>query len=265
MAGAATGDRTVSGFASIAAIAAGRFARRAPAATVQEQRKQELRIARKRFEKAIPALVLGTPRERVAELLGSLLLSSLVAVAMTVIMVLVSSYFDNNFPRPEQCAWLLLTTIAGAWMVLIPSKLWEGTYGDAALRRFVMMVLGLGLGVLAYLIAMLFMVDLPPSPHFHSPNYNLPQNFYSDGRPMLMAYLAVFGALFFIIRWWSQADPLRSKRLGIWSLLVTVVMAGIIAAMLDFPQPWLPMVAGEFRLPYNYPAPGHIPGKKRKK
>ena len=62
--------------------------------------------------------MLGTPRERVAELLGSLLLSSLVAVAMTVVMCMVSSYFNNNVPKPEQCAWLLLTTIAGAWTVL---------------------------------------------------------------------------------------------------------------------------------------------------
>jgi len=220
-----------------------------PAATVQEQRKQELRAARRRFERAVPALVLGTPRERIAELLGSLLLSTLVAVAMTVVMALVSSYFNDTVPRPEQCAWLLLTTIAGAWMVLIPSKLWEGTIGDTSLRRFVMMVLGLGLGELAYFIAMLFgeggnTVALPASPEFHSPHYNLPQNFYTfDGRPMLMAYLACFGALFFMLRWWTQADPLRTKRLRIWSLVVTAIIALIIATILDFPQPWLPMVA----------------------
>ncbi len=198
-----------------------------PAAAVQEQRKHELKAARKRFEKAVPALVLGTPRERFAELLGSLLLSSLVAVAMTVVMAMVHTYFENYDPsKPEQCAWLLLTTIAGAWMVLIPSKLWEGTHGDAALRRFVMMVLGLGLGELAYFIANVVhghFTAIAAFPARWPPYYaHLPQNFYSfDGRPMLMAYLAVFGALFFIIRWWTQADPLRSKRLRIWSLLVT--------------------------------------------
>jgi hypothetical protein len=236
-----------------------------PAANVQEQRKQELRVARKRFEKAIPALVLGTPRERVAELLGSLLLSSLVAGAMTVVMALVCNYFFNKVPQPEQCAWLLFTTIVGAWTVLIPSKIWEGSYGDAALRRFIMMVLGLGLGELAYYTAMWFMVSLPPSPDFaRTPNYNLPQNFYSDGRPMLMAYLAVFGALFFIIRWWTQADPLRTKRLRLWSLLVTVVMAMIIAAILDFPQPWLPMVAGAISVTVQLSSPWAHPGKLRR-
>ena len=146
----------------------------------------------------MPALVLGTPRERIAELLGSLLLSSLVAVAMTVVMAMVGCYFNNADPRPEQCAWLLLTTIAGAWLVLIPSKLWEGSYGDVALRRFVMMVLGLGLGGLAYYTAELFVVYLSPSPMFHGHVSPHLQNFYRvDGRPMLMAFLAVFGCAVF--------------------------------------------------------------------
>jgi hypothetical protein len=233
------------------------------AAAVQEQRKQELKVAKKRWEKAVPALVLGTPRERVAELLGSLLLSVLVAVAMTVVMSLVCGYFSGADPRPEQCAWLLLVSIAGAWAVLIPSKLWEGTRGDPALRRFVMMVLGLSLGELTYFIAMFFQVALPPSPNFRTPHYSLPQTFYSfDGQPKLMAYLACFGLLFVLLRWWTQADPLRSKRLRIWTLLVTVVMAGIIAMILDFPQPWLPMVAGAISVTVQLSSPWANPRRR---
>ena len=80
---------------------------------------------------------------------------------------------------------------------------------------------------------------------------------------MLMAYLAVFGALFFIIRWWTQADPLRSKRLSIWSLLVTVAMAMIIASILDFPQPWLPMVAGAISVTVQLSSPWAHPGENK--
>jgi hypothetical protein len=239
-------------------------------AAVHDQRKQELRAARKRFEKAIPALVLGTPRERIAELLGSLLLSALVAAAMTVVMVLISGFEVHdprqNVPRPEQCVWLFLITIAGAWTVLIPSKLWEGTYGDTTLRRFAMTVLGLGLGGLAYLMANMFMVTLPPSPHFAYPNYALPQGFYSfDGQPMLKAFLSCFGASFFILRWWLQADPLRRKRLRIWSVLVTVLATMIIAYYLDFPQPWLPMVAGAISVTVQLSSPWAHPGKQGRK
>ena len=232
---------------------------------IRQQRRQELKAARKRFERAVPALVLGTPRERVAELLGSLLLSSLVAVAMTVVMAMVSSYFNNDIPQPEQCAWLLLITIAGAWTVLIPSKFWEGSYGDPALRRFVMMVLGMGLGELAWLFARIFMVALPPSPQSanFSTHYNLPQNFYGfDGRPMLMAYLACFGLLFCVLRWWTQADPLRGKRLRLWSVLVTVIIAHVIAMFLKFPQPWLPMVAGAISVSVQLSSPWAHPRKQ---
>jgi eukaryotic-like serine/threonine-protein kinase len=240
-----------------------------PAAAVQEQRRRELRAARKRFEKAIPALVLGTPRERIAELLGSLLLSSLVAAAMTLVMAMVSNYFNENIPLPEQfaqCAWLFLVTLAGAWIVLIPSKLWEGAYGDPALRRFVMMVLGMGLGELAYLIASMFIVILPPAPGFKHMHLNLPRNFYSfDGQPMLMAHLACFGALFFIVRWWGQSDPLRSKRLRLWSLLVTAIMAWFVAWILDFPQPWLPMVACAISVSVQLSSPWAHPGKQMRK
>ena len=73
-------------------------------------------------------MVLKPPRERLAELIGSLLGSTLVAAAMCVVMVLVESYRADavSVPRPEQFAWLLLVSVAGSWAVLIPSKFWEG-------------------------------------------------------------------------------------------------------------------------------------------
>jgi len=242
---------------------AGDAAGASPAGTsVQEQRRQELLAARRRYKKAVPTLVLGTPRERVAELLGSLLLSSVVAVAMTVVMVLLSS-FEDAVPKPEQCAWMLLTTVIGSWIVLIPSKFWEGTNGDPALRRFVMMVMGLMLGALSYLVSLSFIVTLPPAPNFHNVGISMPSSFYGiDGRPMLMAYLASFGTLFFMLRWWLQADPLRKKRVRIWSLLVSMVMAMIIAAFLHFPQPWLPMVAGAISISVQLSSPWADPRKQ---
>jgi hypothetical protein len=237
-----------------------------PGADVGALRRQELKAAKRRFQKAMPALVLGTPRERVAELFGSLLLSSLVAVVMTVIACMLSSCLNYTDPKPEQCAWLLLVTIAGTWTVLIPAKLWEGTHGDAALRRFVMMVLGLGYGALAFYMAKLFMVELPPSPHLPPgavTYHHLSRSFYNEGQPVLMAYLAVFGGLFFILRWWKQADPLRSKRFKIWSVVVTVFVAGVIAALLEFPQPWVPMVAGAICITVQLASPWANPVKAK--
>ena len=60
---------------------------------------------------------------------------------------------------------------------------------------------------------------------------------------MAMAYMAAFATLLAVLRWWLDADPMRSTRLSLWSLLVTVVFAHVIATAWQFPEPWLMMVA----------------------
>jgi len=207
------------------------------------QRHPRHRHRRHPREEAAMALVLKPRRERFAELVGSLLIGSLSALVMCVVVVLLISY-HGAVPRPEQCAWLALMSIAGTWAVLIPSKFWEGTLGETALRRFVMMLIGLGLGAMAFGVASTLMVDLPYTRDFPEPsNYQLPDSFYLQGRPLAMAYMACFGTLFLLMRWWRQADPLRVSRLSIWPLVVSTAMAGVVAAAWHFPQPWLPMVA----------------------
>ena len=66
------------------------------------------------------------------------------------------------------------------------------------------------------------------------------------------------------MRWWVQADPLRGRRLRIWTLVVTVLVAAFIGAMIDFPQPWLPMVAGAISVTVQLSSPWAYPGKKTK-
>ena len=199
-------------------------------------------------ERPVPALILKPPRERLADLLSSLLTGALAAAAMCVVMVLIESYGADavNMPKPEQFAWLLLASLAGTWAVLIASKLWEGVRGDAMLRRFVLMVVGMGLGLAMFGAGEILMVHLPAAVGYQKLlNFKSPPSFYdSYGRPLMMAYLACFGTLFFAMRWWRQADPLRRVRPSVWTLLVTIVVAGAVAHVWQYPQPWLPMVAG---------------------
>ena len=147
--------------------------------------------------------MLKPPRERLAELLGSLLGSTLVAAVMCVVMVLVESFRADavGFPRPEQFAWLLLVAVAGSWAVLIPSKFWEDARGDAMARRFLLMVIGMGVGAAAFCASEWLMVGLPPAAGYPKPlAYKLPPSFYAvDGRPLLMAYVACFGTLFLLV------------------------------------------------------------------
>ena len=73
------------------------------------------------------------------------------------------------------------------------------------------------------------LVDLPPSAglffvphlfHFHRD----PSLFGVDGRPLMLVYVATFGTLFLLLRWWRQTNPLRSKRLS------TLVARGLYGA-----------------------------------
>ncbi len=197
-----------------------------------------------RRERPADLLLLKPKRERAAELTGSMLGGALVAITMCVVMVMLDTFYVGAAPAANRWAWLMLVSIAGTWAVMIPAKFWEGSRGEPIVRRFVMMVLGLGVGVLAAGLALLLKVHLPYESGFaEPPGYRLPAGFYSDGTPLMMAYMAVFGTLFFVVRWWRQADPLRSTRLSLWSMVFCVFVAWLVAALWLFPQPWLIMAA----------------------
>jgi len=200
------------------------------------------RSQRGRSEQALPALVIKPPRERLADLLGSMILATALSAIMSVVVVLLRG--DSTIAR-EQYAWLAGVSVLGSWAVLIPSKLWEGSAGDQTLRRVAMLVMGLAVGAAAYLAADTLMVPFGDSPKFHfERGPGIAGKFYDDkGAPMLQAYLAYFGALFVLVRWWKQADPLRSTRLSLWSTGVCVIAAALVDAIWSFPQPWGLMVA----------------------
>ncbi len=193
-------------------------------------------------EEAAEALVVKSPRERLADLAGSMILAAIIGTIMSVVAVLLRG--DTNVEQ-NQFAWLTLTSVLGAWAVLIPSKFWEGTQGDQTVRRVTLLVVGLGVGAAAYFGAQQLLVNFNDSPELHQfPNVDLGKNFYNTtGSPMLGAYLAYFGALFAGIRWWKLADPLRRTRLSVWSVGVCVLGAWVVDWIWRFPQPWGVMVA----------------------
>lgn len=210
-------------------------------------------------EEAAMALVVKPPRERLTDLVGSLIAGALVAMAMCVVMVLLNSWLvtetigsaaDLGTARHARYGWLVLVSIAGTWAVLVPSKFWEGTRGEATLRRFVMMVIGLGMGALAFGAAAMLDVNLSVGPDYGiEPMASRGQwsSAWCDelGRPQELAFLACFGTLFLLMRWWRQADPLRSSRLSLWSMIVSVGVAGFVAWLCSFQQlSWVVMAAG---------------------
>jgi hypothetical protein len=197
-------------------------------------------------------LVLGSPRERFAQWIGSLVGGALVTLTMCLVMLVLNGFRDTA-SEPQlwgmtwwaQYAWLVAVSMACTWAVLTVSKFWEGRPGDAMLRRFVLMVFGLALGLAAFEATSWFAVELTHDKHFmqlanlraHRPL--LP----ADGWPLSKYYLAAFATLFAVVRWWRLADPARAARMSLWAIIVSVFMAALVADLWGFPQPWLPMVA----------------------
>jgi hypothetical protein len=206
-------------------------------------------------EQAVAALVVKPPRLRAAELCGSMLLSAGVAAVISFVLLMVR----GQRVLPEQYAWLALVGTLGSWAILIPSKSWEGTKGDAVQRRFVMMVAGLAFGAVAYGLNHLLMVNLPfdlPIRRGSSLAGSFGAGFYAaDGTPLLYAYLAYFGFLFLIVRWWRQADPLRSTRLSLMATAMCLLAAWVLHQVWTFPQPWGLMVAATISIAVQLASP----------
>jgi hypothetical protein len=193
---------------------------------------------------SMPAVVVRPLAMRASDLIGSLLVAAAVTAVMCVVMLLIVAYRGMSL-EIEQCAWLYLVSLAGAWFVLVPAKFWEGSRGERALRHFVLMTIGFAWGLVAFGVAEGFLVHLPGDHDFanKAATHWVPPAFYHDGRPTAMAFVAAFATLLAVLRWWLDADPLRGARLSLWSLLVTVVIAHVVASAWQFPEPWLMMIA----------------------
>jgi hypothetical protein len=222
-------------------------------------------------------LLLQKPfRVRLAELLGSMLGSTVVAVVMSLVMVILFRFRDVPRSGPlvlawgieqsGQLAWLALVTIVGSWAVLIPSKFWEGFDGDAMLRRFILMVIGLGVAALALAGQSYLGVYLPNS-------HDLGMSRYAgalyhglgveDLGTALRCYLAAFGGMFVLLRWWRQADPLRFTRMSLWSLFICGLSAWWVGSFSSFPQPWLIMAACGISVSVQLASPWLHPSQRR--
>jgi len=77
-------------------------------------------------DKAVDALPHRTPRERITELTGSLLLSALIAPLVgAFILLIMAGHAGIAGPGPEQFVWLALCGTAGAWAVILSMPDWS--------------------------------------------------------------------------------------------------------------------------------------------
>jgi hypothetical protein len=148
-----------------------------------------------------------------------------------------------------------LTSIFGAWGVLWLSGSADGTAGEPAMRRFLMLAVGLSVGGFAYLMSIALLVEpmylLVSSPR--AVNHYPASLFDPDGTANLLGYLGYFGGFFVVPRWWRQTDPLRRTRLSVWTTSVIVLWSIVLFSFLPFPRGF--MIAATISIAVQLAAP----------
>jgi serine/threonine protein kinase len=179
-------------------------------------------------------------QQRLAELIGSMLMATVVCVVLSFACFLL---LDNLAVRSvgfwASYLWLALTGLLGTWTLLLLGKAWEGSTPEPRRRRLYMLGAGLILGLFAYYLAEYLQMSwgrLGSAPR--GPQAIQPTGWYSlNGMPQLAAFLAYFAGLMLVPGWWRQVDPLRETRLRLVSVVAVVGWAWILHLILYFPQP----------------------------
>ena len=226
-----------------AAPVPGRAARQRRYVSWQELGRQSLR------EKSV--------RQRVTELVGSLLTSGLVIVILGLVWLMLGNH-DMTGPLTAWAspyAWLTLSSIVGAWTVLIAQKYWEVHNPDPTLRRFAMLAMGLGVGLVSFGISQWLLAEPNPLPSGVSEiSGNDQAGLHAlDRFPQLLSYLGYFAGLFLVLRFWKGADPVRTTRLSLWRTAAAVFWALLLYMFISFP--YGPLITGMIAIAVQLSAP----------
>lgn len=194
--------------------------------------------------------------QRMTELTGSFLMAAIVCSVLSLIVLMAGGHnLDASVQTWGFFAWMTLTTVIASWLMLGWAKFWEGTEGDEVLRRFVMMVTGLIIGVAGYAAADLLMIRLSTDEMFNVlelPSKLIPRSMYAaDGTPGMTAFAAFFATLFVLLRWWRQVDPLRKTRFSLFATLVCV----LVAMLIPWQLPWGFLLAATISVSVQLSAP----------
>jgi hypothetical protein len=178
-------------------------------------------------EPPVLAEVVGpTLRGKVAELATSLVAAAILAALFTMIW----AALDRRRDLAEFGATFYLTLLT-SWAVLVPAKLWDQRRGDPWLRRGLMLVLGLGVGVAAAWLNGWDFTAAPVTaeePTSSAPLWPEEMTGSAVLSSRLFGYTSYFAVAFFLMRWWKLAERNRPRRFA----LFPVVLAGVLAVLL---------------------------------
>ena len=200
-------------------------------------------------------------RQKILELTGSMLLAAIMAPVLgTVAWMFFVVDMDVS-----QFVWLICAGAVGSWAVMLPAKYWEGGEGDEASRRVALLVFGLLAGAAVWGLSQMLLVDLPHNSHWPPRvSSGLTDRFHENGDLVLLGYVAFFGLLLLVLRWWRLADPLRRHRLSVWSTGTCLFAAWLLGSFMAFPQPWGVALAAIMSMTIQLSSPWVPPGERKR-
>ncbi len=212
-----------------------------PGPAIRPQRPKPLSIKQWKVAKR-RQLALAKPSAQGAELTSSWMGSAAVIAVFTTLVAVFqigSGTIGQNYV--VGLVWSAVMSFVCAIVAMTLGKRWQTTEGDSAVRSFIQLTCGLGIGAIAFGLSNYLMVpwsSITAEQFGELPVHRWKGFFAADNSPMLAAYLAYFPLLMGMVHWWKQADPLRRTRFSLFSVLWTVIIAGIVHLIVPFPQPW---------------------------
>lgn len=208
----------------------------------------------KRKDRERAALAHRPVRERVRELIGSLIASGLTAIVVSFVLLLITvgeNLFEATPILTYGPSFVFFTgvTVMASWAVLVASKLWERRRGEHARRRIIMAMVGAGIGLFAWGASYVLLLPWPASEAAISGWCQM------DGSATVGQMMLFFGLAFLVPCWWKMADPLRTNWLSLGTIGMYVAWAAVLSLFWTFAQPCGVMLIGAIATTVQFSAP----------
>ncbi|TWU41260.1 Serine/threonine-protein kinase PrkC [Novipirellula aureliae] len=162
-------------------------------------------------------------------------------------------------PYAAMAMIVLVSSLAMLWL----GKYWERDEGESLPRRLVLAGVGVFVGAFAYAVTQFLMLPLDYGLTREIDSTTLPQALYLGNKiPRASALMTHFALLFAALRWWKPVDPLRRRRLSLWSVAVAVVSEWAVHQILPIPQPAGMLIAGGIAIAVQMSSPWLNPRPK---
>ena len=164
--------------------------------------------------------------------------SSMALSMSSVLVVSLLLYFATPvLPSEADALFFAIATLMVTWAVIIPSRLMEGTRIEPWYRRIVLGGCGAIAGGVVGRMARFLMLEESAMLKSSGRGYleRLSSLSTDTNTPTLAGFVIFLTLLFFVRRWWWQADSFRKHRLRISSALATAFIAMLLARLTAFP------------------------------